>query len=114
VASSIRGAVIDLASQGRMDSISGLLQVLGLMRTLASDRVLVEFSDYYFGESTGEDMNAVVTERGRSLLPLLSAQLKQEPKCAEKLHCLSREVRDRRISTWITWIDSGKRVEFVQ
>ncbi len=84
------------------------------MRTLASDRVLVEFSDYYFGESTGEDMNAVVTERGRPLLPLLRAHLKSEPKCAKALHCLSREDRDRRVNRWIAWIDSGKQVEFVR
>ncbi len=84
------------------------------MRTLASDKVLVEFSDYYFGESTGEDMNAVVTERGRSLLPLLRTHLKSEPKCAKELHCLSREDRDRRVNRWITWIDSEEKVEFVK
>ena len=113
IASSIKESILNMTARGETDEVSGLLQALGLLKTSNTDRVLVELSDYYFGEAIGEDMNSVITYRGQEILPFLHSYLGNTISCVPNVHCLTQEERDDRIKIWIDLIEKGEKVEFV-
>ena len=115
-AESLKSAIVYLAAhdQNQNDQISGLIVALGLLKSPEADRALVALSDYYLGESVGEDTNSVVTHRGKVLLPLLRAQLLKPPHCEGNVRCLTREGRDDRLKEWIGYLQRGERVDFNQ
>jgi hypothetical protein len=115
-ADSLKAAILYLAAhdQNQNDQISGLIIALGLMKAPQADRALVALSDYYLGESVGEDTTSVVTHRGKVLLPLLRAHLSRPPGCQPPLKCLTRDQRDERLKEWIGYLERGEKVEFNQ
>jgi hypothetical protein len=113
-AESVKSAILTLAKQDHGDELSGLLIALGLMKSPQADQALVDLSDYYFGESVGEDTNSVITHRGPVLLPLLRAHLLKPPKCEPGLKCLTREERDGQIRLWIDSLEKTEVIEFNQ
>jgi hypothetical protein len=115
-AESIRSAILYLTAQGRNegDEVSGLMIALGLLRSAEADRALVELSDYYLGESVGEDMNSVITHRGKPIVALLKAHLATASSCKELVRCLTREQRNDRLRLWIDEIEHGKQIDFNQ
>ena len=115
-AESLKSAILYLAArdQNQNDQISGLIVALGLLKAPEADRALVALSDYYLGESVGEDTNSVVTHRGKVLLPLLRAQLLKPPHCEAHIRCLTREERDDRLREWIGYLQRGEKVDFNQ
>jgi hypothetical protein len=115
-AKSLKSSILYLAAhqQNRDDQISGLIIALGLLQTPQADRALVALSDYYLGESTGEDTNSVITYRGKVLLPLLRAHMSKPPQCVGHIRCLTREERNDRLKIWIGFLERGDKVEFNQ
>jgi hypothetical protein len=115
-ADALESSVLYLAAHNanENDQISGLIIALGLLKTPQADRALVALSDYYLGESVGEDTTSVVTHRGKVLLPLLRKQLSKAPSCQPQQTCLTREQRDERLREWIGYLERGEKVEFNQ
>jgi hypothetical protein len=115
-ADSLKAAIIYLSAQGHNegDEVSGLIIALGLLRSPEADRALVELSDYYLGESVGEDTNSVITYRGRPILALLKRHFAAEPHCQPSARCLTREERDGRLRFWIDELEHGRKIEFNQ
>jgi hypothetical protein len=115
-AASLKASVLYLAahSETQNDQISGILIALGLLKSARADRALVSLADYYLGESVSEDMNSVITHRGKILVPLLRSRISMPPDCEPGLKCLTREQRNARLNGWIGQLERGQVIEFNQ
>ena len=74
-------------------NVSGLVHTLYLLKNLEADKKLVELSKYYLGSSTGQELSACVTNRGKEILPVVVEAISSGEQCTND-YCQGNSNRD--------------------
>ena len=94
-------------------NVSGLVHALYLLENPEADKKLVELSRYYLGSSTGQELSACVTNRGKEILPVVVEAISIGEQCIHD-YCQENSKRLEMLNYWEEKISNGVRIEFTE
>ena len=111
VASSIKSSVELHLKHHEHNAIPGLLHALATQKNPQSDKALSELVNYYLGESSGEELEALIVNRGAPIVRNLEAQI--DSACLKAEYCLQPDQRNERVRRLLELIRAGTNLELV-
>ena len=105
----------------------GLIVLLADIDSVGARKILLQLTEVYIGEATGEALNYAVVKQDKAIEEDLRQLLEKDVECGllkeshtyvrtyevKKIRCKTRESRDRKIKWLLEMIEEGRELEYV-